>query len=117
MSSLLGKILAHYLMSDIYQSLSLPGSGSGSDPSTVLLNPEVQVRLESGPGAAVHSPLAEQNGFLQCHLQAFSADFLMASLRNLALFLEDDSASQVLPMEITIKDTHVNLKVHLVTRH
>lgn len=86
------------------------GSGSGSDPSTVLLNPEVQVRLESGPGAAVHSPLAEQNGFLQCRLQAFSADFLMTSLRNLALFLEDDSASQVLPMEITIKDTHVNLK-------
>uniref|UniRef100_A0A8C2ICR1 UHRF1 binding protein 1-like n=1 Tax=Cyprinus carpio TaxID=7962 RepID=A0A8C2ICR1_CYPCA len=86
------------------------GSGSGSDPSTVLLNPEVQVRLESGPGAAVHSPLAEQNGFLQCRLQAFSADFLMASLRNLGLFLEDDSASQVLPMEITIKDTHVNLK-------
>ncbi|XP_056311633.1 UHRF1-binding protein 1-like isoform X2 [Danio aesculapii] len=86
------------------------GSGSGSDPSAVLLNPEVQVRLESGPGAAVHSPLAEQNGFLQCHLQAFSADFLMTSLRNLALFLEDDSASQVLPMEITIKDTHVNLK-------
>ncbi|KAF4114626.1 UHRF1-binding protein 1-like isoform X2 [Onychostoma macrolepis] len=86
------------------------GSGSGSDPSTVLLNPEVQVRLISGPGAAVHSPLAEQNGFLQCHLQAFSADFLMTSLRNLAFFLEDDSASQVLPMEITIKDTHVNLK-------
>ncbi|XP_058629325.1 UHRF1-binding protein 1-like isoform X1 [Onychostoma macrolepis] len=85
-------------------------SGSGSDPSTVLLNPEVQVRLISGPGAAVHSPLAEQNGFLQCHLQAFSADFLMTSLRNLAFFLEDDSASQVLPMEITIKDTHVNLK-------
>uniref|UniRef100_A0A8C2E1Y3 UHRF1 binding protein 1-like n=1 Tax=Cyprinus carpio TaxID=7962 RepID=A0A8C2E1Y3_CYPCA len=85
------------------------GSGSGSEPSAVL-NPEVQVRLESGPGAAVHSPLAEQNGFLQCRLQAFSADFLMASLRNLGLFLEDDSASQVLPMEITIKDTHVNLK-------
>ncbi|XP_073694922.1 bridge-like lipid transfer protein family member 3B [Garra rufa] len=86
------------------------GSGSGSEPSAVLLNPEVQVRLESGPGAAVHSPLAEQNGFLQCRLQAFSADFHMTSLRNLALFMEDDSASQVLPMEITIKDTHVNLK-------
>uniref|UniRef100_A0A671MNM4 UHRF1-binding protein 1-like n=1 Tax=Sinocyclocheilus anshuiensis TaxID=1608454 RepID=A0A671MNM4_9TELE len=85
------------------------GSGSGSESSAVL-NPEVQVRLESGPGAAVHSPLAEQNGFLQCRLQGFSADFLMASLRNLALFLEEDSTSQVLPMEITIKDTHVNLK-------
>lgn len=86
------------------------GSGSRSDPNTVLLVPEVQVRLESGPGAAVHSPLAEQNGFLQCRVQALSADFLMTSLRNLAFFLEDDSTSQVLPMEITIKDTHINLK-------
>lgn len=107
-------MLAHNFISHVC--LSLTGSGSGSEPSAVL-NPEVQVRLESGPGAAVHSPLAEQNGFLQCRLQAFSADFLMASLRNLGLFLEDDSASQVLPMEITIKDTHVNLKVHLDTRH
>ncbi|TRY82223.1 hypothetical protein DNTS_023866 [Danionella cerebrum] len=82
------------------------GSGSDSDSSALLGNPEVQVRLESGPAAAVHSPLAEQNGFLQCRLQAFSADFLMTSLRNLSLFLEDDSASQVLPMEITIRDTH-----------
>ncbi|XP_057179715.1 UHRF1-binding protein 1-like isoform X2 [Triplophysa rosa] len=86
------------------------GSGSKSDPNTVLSDPEVEVRLESGPGAAVHSPLAEQNGFLQCRVQAFCADFIMTSLRNLAFFLEDDSASQVLPMEITIKDTHVNLK-------
>ncbi|XP_026116623.1 UHRF1-binding protein 1-like isoform X3 [Carassius auratus] len=98
------------LLSTASVAQSCEGSGSGSDLSTVLLNPEVQVRLESGPGAAVHSPLAEQNGFLQCRLQAFSADFLMTSLRNLALFMEDDSTSQVLPMEITIKDTHVNLK-------
>ncbi|XP_037398591.1 UHRF1-binding protein 1-like isoform X2 [Pygocentrus nattereri] len=85
-------------------------SGSGQDPYSQQLSPEVCIRLESGPGAAAHSPLAEHNGFLQCHLQSFSADFLMTSLRNLAIFLEDDSASQVLPMEITIKDTHVNLK-------
>uniref|UniRef100_A0A8B9R7J9 Chorein N-terminal domain-containing protein n=1 Tax=Astyanax mexicanus TaxID=7994 RepID=A0A8B9R7J9_ASTMX len=78
--------------------------------SSIVCVPEVSLRLESGPGAAAHSPLAEHNGFLQCHLQAFSADFLTTSLRNLAIFLEDDSASQVLPMEITIKDTHVNLK-------
>ncbi|KAL6473653.1 hypothetical protein MHYP_G00172140 [Metynnis hypsauchen] len=85
-------------------------SGSGQDPYSQQLSPEVRIRLESGPRAAAHSPLAEHNGFLQCHLQSFSADFLMTSLRNLAIFLEDDSASQVLPMEITIKDTHVNLK-------
>ncbi|KAG7456238.1 hypothetical protein MATL_G00249590 [Megalops atlanticus] len=72
--------------------------------------PEVQVRLESGPRAAVHSPLAAHSGFLQCQLQDFSADFLMSSLRNLGHFLQDDSASQVLPMRINVRDTHVNLK-------
>ncbi|XP_062850299.1 UHRF1-binding protein 1-like isoform X2 [Trichomycterus rosablanca] len=86
------------------------GSSLDQKPCIAPLSPEVQIRLESGPDAAAHSPLAEHNGFLQCQLQAFSADFLMASLRNLAIFLEDDSASQVLPMEITIKDTHINLK-------
>ncbi|XP_028256448.1 bridge-like lipid transfer protein family member 3B isoform X1 [Parambassis ranga] len=75
-----------------------------------LHSPEVRACLESGPCAAAHSPLAERNGFLQLHLCGYQASFLMSTLRNLALFLEDDSASQVLPMEISIRDTHVNLK-------
>uniref|UniRef100_I3JZS3 Bridge-like lipid transfer protein family member 3B n=1 Tax=Oreochromis niloticus TaxID=8128 RepID=I3JZS3_ORENI len=72
--------------------------------------PAVRARLESGPWAAAHSPLAERNGFLQLQLHDYTASFMMSSLRNLALFLEDDSASQVLPMEISIRDTHIDLK-------
>ncbi|KAF0029787.1 hypothetical protein F2P81_018892 [Scophthalmus maximus] len=75
-----------------------------------LHRPEVRARLESGPCAAAHSPLAEQNGFLQLRLQGYQASFLMSTLRNLAHFLEDDSASQVLPMEISVSNTHINLK-------
>ncbi|MCJ8736272.1 hypothetical protein PDJAM_G00257060 [Pangasius djambal] len=86
------------------------GSASDQKPCSKQLDPEVRLRLVSGPEAAAHSPLAERNGFLQCQLQAFSTDFLMTSLRNLATFLEDDSTSRVLPMEITIQDTHINLK-------
>ncbi|XP_035377760.1 UHRF1-binding protein 1-like isoform X4 [Electrophorus electricus] len=89
---------------------SSEGSVSEQDLFSEHQTPEVRLRLESGPEAAAHSPLAERNGFLQCHLQAFNADFLMTTLRNLSVFLEDDSTSQVLPMEIMIKDTHVNLK-------
>ncbi|XP_076862892.1 bridge-like lipid transfer protein family member 3B isoform X1 [Brachyhypopomus gauderio] len=85
-------------------------SGSEQDLSSEQQTPEVRLRVESGPEAAAHSPLCERNGFLQCHLQAFNADFLMTTLRNLGVFLEDDSTSQVLPMEIMIRDTHVNLK-------
>uniref|UniRef100_A0A8C7JY34 Bridge-like lipid transfer protein family member 3B n=1 Tax=Oncorhynchus kisutch TaxID=8019 RepID=A0A8C7JY34_ONCKI len=72
--------------------------------------PEVRARLESGPCAATHSPLAETNGFLQLRLHGYRASFLMSSLRNLAHFLEDDSAPQVLPMEISVRDTHIDLK-------
>ncbi|XP_060935485.1 UHRF1-binding protein 1-like isoform X1 [Limanda limanda] len=73
-------------------------------------SPEVQARLESGPCAAAHSPLAERNGFLQLRLNGYQANFLMSTLRNLAHFLEDDSAPQVLPMEIRVRNTHINLK-------
>ncbi|XP_058263998.1 UHRF1-binding protein 1-like isoform X3 [Hemibagrus wyckioides] len=89
---------------------SSEGSGSDQGPRSKQLDPEVRLRLESGPEAAAHSPLAEHNGFLQCQLQGFSTDFLMTSLRNLTIFLDDDSTSHVLPMEITIRDTHINLK-------
>ncbi|KAE8281355.1 UHRF1-binding protein 1-like [Larimichthys crocea] len=38
------------------------------------------------------------------------ASFLMSTMRNLAHFLEDDSAPQVLPMEISVRDTHIHMK-------
>ncbi|XP_030575903.1 bridge-like lipid transfer protein family member 3B isoform X1 [Archocentrus centrarchus] len=89
---------------------SQAGGETSSASVRGLHSPAVRARLESGPCAAAHSPLAERNGFLQLHLHDYTASFMMSSLRNLALFLEDDSASQVLPMEISIKDTHINLK-------
>uniref|UniRef100_A0A3B4T769 Bridge-like lipid transfer protein family member 3B n=1 Tax=Seriola dumerili TaxID=41447 RepID=A0A3B4T769_SERDU len=91
------------------QYLSNRSLGKKSSSCTRSL-PEVRARLESGPCAAAHSPLAERNGFLQLRLHGYQASFLMSTLRNLAHFLEDDSAPQVLPMEISIRNTHVNLK-------
>lgn len=72
--------------------------------------PEVCARLESGPSAAAHSELAKRNGFLTLHLRGYHASFLMSTLRNMAHFLEDYSAPQVLPMEISVMDTHIKLK-------
>ncbi|XP_061768125.1 UHRF1-binding protein 1-like isoform X1 [Nerophis ophidion] len=73
-------------------------------------HPQVRARLESGPCAAAHSPLAERNGFLQLRVHGYRANLLMSTLRNLAQFLEDDSAPQVLPMEISVTDACVDLK-------
>ncbi|XP_069376264.1 bridge-like lipid transfer protein family member 3B isoform X2 [Paralichthys olivaceus] len=89
---------------------SLAGGEFGSASLGCSHSPEVQARLESGPCAAAHSPLAERNGFLQLRLQGYRASLLMSTMRNLAHFLEDDSAPQVLPMEIRVRNTHVNLK-------
>uniref|UniRef100_A0A3B5M3X3 Bridge-like lipid transfer protein family member 3B n=1 Tax=Xiphophorus couchianus TaxID=32473 RepID=A0A3B5M3X3_9TELE len=89
---------------------SLAGGETRSGSSRGLYNPEVRARLESGPSAATHSPLAERNGFLQLHLHGYQARFMMASLRNLALFLEGDRSTDVMPMEIRIRDTHINLE-------
>uniref|UniRef100_A0A4W5NLW3 Bridge-like lipid transfer protein family member 3B n=1 Tax=Hucho hucho TaxID=62062 RepID=A0A4W5NLW3_9TELE len=99
--------LRQYLSNRSARSLS-GGLEANSDRTTHL--PEVRARLESGPCAAAHSPLAETNGFLQLRLHGYRASFLMSSLRNLAHFLEDDSAPQVLPMEISVRDTHIDLK-------
>ncbi|XP_031614384.1 UHRF1-binding protein 1-like isoform X1 [Oreochromis aureus] len=89
---------------------SQAGGETSSASIQGLHSPAVRARLESGPWAAAHSPLAERNGFLQLQLHDYTASFMMSSLRNLALFLEDDSASQVLPMEISVRDTHIDLK-------
>ncbi|XP_056223426.1 UHRF1-binding protein 1-like isoform X2 [Seriola aureovittata] len=89
---------------------SLAGGEISSTSLKGFHSPAVRARLESGPCAAAHSPLAERNGFLQLRLHGYQASFLMSTLRNLAHFLEDDSAPQVLPMEISIRNTHVNLK-------
>ncbi|KAM4711967.1 bridge-like lipid transfer protein family member 3B isoform 3-T3 [Anableps anableps] len=89
---------------------SQAGGEPHSESSRGLYSPEVRARLEGGPSAATHSPLAEHNGFLQLHLYGYHASFMMASLRNLALFLEGDHSPEVLPMEIRIKDTHIHLE-------
>ncbi|MGH0192829.1 UNVERIFIED_CONTAM: hypothetical protein FKN15_029522 [Acipenser sinensis] len=67
--------------------------------------------MESRPNAAAHSPLAANNGFLQCELDNFSADLLMSSIVNLGQFIEGDSVSEVVPMKITVSNTSINLKV------
>ncbi|NWW95494.1 URFB1 protein, partial [Rhynochetos jubatus] len=72
--------------------------------------PEVCLRLEVGPNAAVHSPLAVQNGFLHMLVRSYTAELFMSFLTNLGPFLEDEIIPEVIPMEIEVVDTKITLK-------
>ncbi|NWX03766.1 URFB1 protein, partial [Caloenas nicobarica] len=72
--------------------------------------PDVCLRLSAGPSAAVHSPLAVQNGFLRMLVHSYTAELFMSFLTNLGPFLEDEIIPEVIPMEIEVVDAKITLK-------
>ncbi|XP_052670553.1 bridge-like lipid transfer protein family member 3A [Harpia harpyja] len=82
----------------------------GVVPEANKTQPEVCLRLEVGPNAAVHSPLAVQNGFLHMLVHSYTAELFMSFITNLGPFLEDEIIPEVIPMEIEVVDTKITLK-------
>ncbi|XP_067387540.1 bridge-like lipid transfer protein family member 3A [Emydura macquarii macquarii] len=96
-----------------YLQSSCVGDSSIEKPLAEEVNqtqPEVCLRLEIGPSAIVHSPLAVQNGFLHILIHNYSAELLMSFLTNLGPFLEDEVVPEVIPMKIEIVDAKITLK-------
>ncbi|XP_072742416.1 bridge-like lipid transfer protein family member 3A isoform X2 [Ciconia boyciana] len=93
-----------------YLALGDPGIEKPSVPEASKTHPEVCLRLDIGPNAAVHSPLAVQNGFLHMLVHSYTAEFFMSFLTNLGPFLEDEIIPEVIPMEIEVVDAKITLK-------
>ncbi|XP_074420186.1 bridge-like lipid transfer protein family member 3A [Larus michahellis] len=93
-----------------YLALGDPDVEKPSVPEASKTQPEVCLRLEVGPSAAVHSPLAVQNGFLHMLVHSYTAEFFMSFLTNLGPFLEDEIIPEVMPMEIEVVDAKITLK-------
>ncbi|XP_058520239.1 bridge-like lipid transfer protein family member 3A isoform X2 [Ochotona princeps] len=81
-----------------------------ASPKSDHLGPAVGLRFEVGPGAAVHSPLATQNGFLHFLLQGCDLELLTSVLNGLGPFLEDEEIPVVVPMQIEFLNSSVTLK-------
>lgn len=89
-----------------------PGTSfqESSTLKTDHIRPAVGLRFEVGPGAAVHSPLAAQNGFLHFLLQGCDVELLTSVLNGLGPFLEDEEIPVVVPMQIELLNSRITLK-------
>uniref|UniRef100_A0A8C7B5E3 Bridge-like lipid transfer protein family member 3A n=1 Tax=Neovison vison TaxID=452646 RepID=A0A8C7B5E3_NEOVI len=74
------------------------------------IRPAVGLRFEVGPGAAVHSPLATQNGFLHFLLRGCDLELFTSVLNGLGPFLEDEEIPVVVPMKIELLHSRITLK-------
>ncbi|NXO41788.1 URFB1 protein, partial [Locustella ochotensis] len=93
-----------------YVALGDGGVEKAASPEAGQPRPEVCLRLESGPCAAAHSPLAERNGFLRLLLHSCCTELCTSCLTGLAPFLEDEIIPEVIPMEIEVVDAKITLK-------
>ncbi|KAM5263427.1 bridge-like lipid transfer protein family member 3A isoform 2-T2 [Ctenodactylus gundi] len=87
-----------------------PSFQEASHPRTGPVRPDVGLRFEVGPAAAVHSPLASQNGFLHFLLHGCDLELLTSVLNGLGPFLEDEEIPVVVPMQIELLNCSVTLK-------
>ncbi|NWR21409.1 URFB1 protein, partial [Emberiza fucata] len=87
-----------------------PGEGKAASPEPRQPQPEVSLRLQSGPRAAALSALAEHNGFLQLLLHSQATELCTSCLASLGPFLEDEIIPEVIPMEIEVVDAKITLK-------
>uniref|UniRef100_G3TV83 Bridge-like lipid transfer protein family member 3A n=1 Tax=Loxodonta africana TaxID=9785 RepID=G3TV83_LOXAF len=89
-----------------------PGTSfqESSTSKTGHIRPAVGLRFEVGPGAAVHSPLAIQNGFLHLLFHGCDLELLTSVLNGLGPFLEDEEIPVVVPMQIELLNSRITLK-------
>lgn len=97
----------------MFMLLGDPNPEKPATKETSQVQPEVCLRFEIGPSAAVHSPLAVRNGFFHMVIQNYHKELLISSLTSLGPFLEDEVIPEVIPLKIEIMDAKITLKVNI----
>ncbi|XP_027515647.1 UHRF1-binding protein 1 isoform X1 [Corapipo altera] len=92
-----------------YVAVGAPGVEEPADP-VPSPQPQLCLRLDGGPAAAAHSPLAERNGLLRVLLRGCHTQLCMSSLTSLGPFLEDEIIPEVIPMEIEVVDAKITMQ-------
>ncbi|XP_023654718.1 bridge-like lipid transfer protein family member 3A isoform X1 [Paramormyrops kingsleyae] len=72
--------------------------------------PVVRARMELGPSAGRHSPLAESAGFLEMRVTGCRAELLTTTLSTLGPFLEDELSADIQPMRLYLDNATITLK-------
>ncbi|XP_028848414.1 LOW QUALITY PROTEIN: UHRF1-binding protein 1 [Denticeps clupeoides] len=78
--------------------------------ATGRCTPVFSMRVEVGPSAARHSPLAETAGFLDMRVIGCRTELMASTIGSLGPFLEDELIGDVQPMRISLDGIAVMLK-------
>ncbi|XP_064491851.1 bridge-like lipid transfer protein family member 3A [Pseudopipra pipra] len=93
-----------------YVAVGAPGVEEPAAPVPSPPQPQLCLRLDGGPAAAAHSPLAERNGLLRVLLRGCHTQLCTSSLTGLGPFLEDEIIPEVIPMEIEVVDAKITMQ-------
>uniref|UniRef100_A0AAY4CF06 UHRF1 binding protein 1 n=1 Tax=Denticeps clupeoides TaxID=299321 RepID=A0AAY4CF06_9TELE len=107
---LIPRQMGNQKISDLNLSSQNRPTSPSQQEATGRCTPVFSMRVEVGPSAARHSPLAETAGFLDMRVIGCRTELMASTIGSLGPFLEDELIGDVQPMRISLDGIAVMLK-------